>query len=95
MNLIYLEKTAGSIGKTIAKTIVKHPLGSAAAIGGTALVGGIVGTNLYRLYSITNELGKRKVMNYQTEILKNIAQNINKGNLPAPKQQIPIIPPLR
>lgn len=107
MNPIYIEfeKNAESVAKSLAKIlggtsrfVAKHPLGTLAGIGSVGVLGALLdaANKLRGTHQIVNEAGKRQVMNYQTEILKEIAQNVRRQEAQKPqKQQTLIIPPLR
>jgi len=105
INYIEFEKTAGPTGKallTLAKAtgrlIKRHPLAILTGLGGLGVLNIALnlGNKLRGAHQIFNETGKRQVMNYQTELLKQINENIKQKNLSqTQKQNIPITPPLR
>jgi len=111
MNLTGFEKTAGPIGSLLAnagkttasiiRTVGKYPkstIGLAAGLSGLSLV--LNAANKARgFHQIVNESGKRDVMDYQTRLLREIAEGSRRqpAASPAPgfKPLVPIIPPLR
>lgn len=108
-----LEKNAENIGTLLGKSTIelgklvgKYPvqtMGVGAAIG----LGGVLlnwANKARGLHQIVNEAGKRDVMDYQTRLLREIAENSNSGEVAYPKvgpgsagfkQPMPIVPPLR
>ena len=78
--------------------VSRHPVGVLYGLGGLGIASLALdlGNKLRGTHQIINESGKRQVMNYQTQILKDIAENIKKKDLLKTQDvAIPISPPLR
>lgn len=105
MNINQLEKTAGPVGKSLAKVIVgagdiaiTHPVSTLAAVGGLAAIGYLLdrANKVRGMHQILNEAHKTRIMNQQSMLLNRIANNVEQKpeRRPTPAQ-MPIIPPLR
>ena len=96
MNIKPLEKSAESVGVTLArssndvlksvvKIIGKYPLET--VVGGIGLgAAGLIldwGNKVRGVHQIVNESGKRQVMNYQTKLLREMAANSVRVQPPA------------
>ena len=103
MNLSGFEKSAAGIGDSLKKLYamaMANPKRAAAITATVAGAGFILNSaNKARgLHQIVNEAGKRDVMNYQTTLLKDIAQELKESRMAQasrPSGPMPIIPPLR
>ena len=85
----------------LANLMVKHPkttLGIASALAGLSLVANMA-NKVRGLHQITSENSKAKRMDYQTQLLRQIAENQKAGPAPVmtPRSTDPkiIVPPLR
>lgn len=103
-----MEKVSAGVGKSmvdalrsVAQWTAEHPYGALGILGGTAAVGTAINlaNKIRGAHQIVNEAHKRKIMDYQTQLLREIANNQKSNTTKAPtagfKEPQPIIPPLR
>lgn len=102
-----LEKSAQSsaeifaaAGKRLWELTAKHPYRTLGIIGGIGATGVAlnVANKLRGMHQIVNEASKRRAIDYQTQLLREIAQNSKEKKQEISggfKQPIPIVPPLR
>jgi len=91
---IDLGKAMGSVGKFV----VRHPVATLSGIGAIGALGYLLNraNQLRGAHQILNEANKTGIMNYQTQLLSQIAKNQQQQpNAAAVPQQQIIIPPLR
>lgn len=82
----------------LGKTMVRHPkttIGVATALTGLGIITNMA-NKIRGLHQITSESSKAQRMDYQTQLLRQIAEN-QKGPVITPKSNDPkiVIPPLR
>jgi len=99
MNLTGFEKDAKPVGKALADIVqsplVQYPLNhpKGVLLGALASIVGL--SALKGAHSVLSDRSEKQRMDYQTELLKDIAYGIRDQSTPDLNKPVPIVPPLR
>jgi fructose-1,6-bisphosphatase/sedoheptulose 1,7-bisphosphatase-like protein len=90
-------RVGGPLGGFISGAInlgARRPAWTLLGIGGAATA--VMAANKLRgVFTMANETNKRRIMNYQSDVMRNIAYNTGRSQEPVQQQQQPMLYPMR